>query len=157
MPICDKIPPLKWVVNNILTVIRDLGVWGAGVAPVVAVVTGSVLQTEAGLVALSHWMVSLGIQQLVVAELVHAVEVPVDQQQRSATLNIKCNLLKRPEGQIRSVVNRLRLHYLKDRICSVRLSEISHLLTFRLLAKKNLYSLQEQFAGSLPHVLLIWI
>lgn len=51
-----------------------------GKPPVVAVVAGSVLQAEASLVALSHRMVSAGIQQLVVAELIHAVEVPVDRQ-----------------------------------------------------------------------------
>lgn len=55
---------------------------GAGEAPVVAVVTGSVLQTEAGLVALGHHMVGVGIQQVVVAELIHAVEVSVDQSSR---------------------------------------------------------------------------
>lgn len=49
-----------------------------GVAPVLAVVTGGVLQAEAGLVALGHRVVGAGIQQLVVAELVHAVEVPVE-------------------------------------------------------------------------------
>lgn len=54
-----------------------------GEAPVVAVVTGSVLQTEAGLVALGHHMVSVGIQKVVVAELIHAVEVSVDQSSRS--------------------------------------------------------------------------
>lgn len=58
---------------------------GAGEPPVVAVVTGSVLQAEAGLVALSHRLVGAGIQQLVVAELIHAVEVPVDQQQQCST------------------------------------------------------------------------
>lgn len=54
---------------------------GAGESPVVAIVTGGVLQAEAGLVALSHRLVGAGLQQLVVAELIHAVEVPVDQQQ----------------------------------------------------------------------------
>lgn len=48
----------------------------AGEASVVAVVTGSVLQAEAGLVALGHRVVGAGVQQLVVAKLVHAVEVP---------------------------------------------------------------------------------
>lgn len=51
----------------------------AGEAPVVAVFTGGVLQTEAGLVALGHHVVGVGIQQVVVAELVHAVEVSVEQ------------------------------------------------------------------------------
>lgn len=59
---------------------------GAGEAPVVAVVTGSVLQAEAGFVALRHRLVSGCIQQFVVAELIHAVEVPVDQQQQCSTL-----------------------------------------------------------------------
>ncbi len=62
----------------------------AGESPVVSIVTGSVLQTEAGLVALSHRLVGAGIQQLVVAELIHAVKVPVEQQQQgSATFLIK--------------------------------------------------------------------
>lgn len=61
----------------------DLCVCGAGVSPVVSVVTGSVLQAEAGLVALRHWPVRGGVQQFVVAELVHAVVVPVDQQKKT--------------------------------------------------------------------------
>lgn len=52
-----------------------LSVGGAGVAAVVSRVAGSVLQTEAGLVTLCYLAVSLGIQQLVQTELVHAVEV----------------------------------------------------------------------------------
>lgn len=54
----------------------------AGEAAVVAVVTGGVLQTEAGLVALGHHVVGVGVQQVVVAELVHAVEVSADQSSR---------------------------------------------------------------------------
>lgn len=53
---------------------------GAGKAPVVSIITGSILQAETGLVALGHRMLSGGIQQLVVAELIHTVKVPVDQQ-----------------------------------------------------------------------------
>lgn len=49
-------------------------------APVVAVVAGRVLQAEAGLVSLSHTGVSAGVQQVVMAEFVHAVVVPVDTQ-----------------------------------------------------------------------------
>lgn len=52
-----------------------LSVRGAGVAAVISRVTGSVLQTEAGLVSLGHMTISLGVQQLVQAELVHAVKV----------------------------------------------------------------------------------
>lgn len=52
-----------------------LCVGGAGKAAVVSVVTGSVLQTEAGLVALSHLVLGPRVQQLVEAELVHAVVV----------------------------------------------------------------------------------
>lgn len=62
------------------TYLCDLSMWGAGISPVVSIVTGSVLQAEAGLVALCHWPMSGGIQQIVVAELIHAVVVPVDQQ-----------------------------------------------------------------------------
>lgn len=49
---------------------------GAGVALQVAEVAGGVLQAEAGLVALGHLPARGGIQQVVVAELVHAVVVP---------------------------------------------------------------------------------
>lgn len=56
-----------------------------GEAPVVAIVTGGVLQTEAGLVALGHHVVGVGIQQVVVAELVHAVEVSVDRSSTSGS------------------------------------------------------------------------
>lgn len=52
-----------------------LSVWGAGVAAVVALITGRVLQTEAGLVTFGDLRLSPGVQQLVQAELVHAVEV----------------------------------------------------------------------------------
>lgn len=52
-----------------------LSVRGAGEAAVVSGVTGRVLQAEAGLVSLSHLPLSVGVQQLVQAELVHAVEV----------------------------------------------------------------------------------
>lgn len=57
----------------------DLGVRSAGESSVVAVVTGRVFQTEAGLVALGHRVLGVGVQQLVVAELVHAVEVPAEE------------------------------------------------------------------------------
>lgn len=58
-----------------------LSVWGAGEAAVVSRVTGSVLQTEAGLVTLSYLRLSVDVQQLVQAELVHAVEVTEPQRQ----------------------------------------------------------------------------
>lgn len=80
---------LKSVISTFIDVFSrhnwDLGMWGAGKSPVVAVVTGSVLQAEAGFVALGHRVVRGGVQQFVVAELVHAVEVPVDQQQPCST------------------------------------------------------------------------
>ena len=57
-----------------------LGMCGAGISPVVSVVAGRVLQAEAGLVALGHWVMGAGVQQFVVAELIHAVVVPMDQQ-----------------------------------------------------------------------------
>lgn len=53
---------------------------GACISPIVSIVTGGILQAEAGLVALSHRVLSVGIQQVVVAELIHAVKMPVDQQ-----------------------------------------------------------------------------
>lgn len=59
-----------------------------GISPVVTVFTGRVLQTEAGLVALGHHVVSGGIQQVVVAELIHAVEVSVDQQQKQRSTTV---------------------------------------------------------------------
>lgn len=75
---------------------------GAGEAPVVAVVTGGVLQAEAGLVALGHHVVGVGIQQVVVAELVHAVEVSVDQSSTSGSGEepgpLVCPLRQKPSG-----------------------------------------------------------
>lgn len=53
----------------------------ASVSPVVSRVTGGVFQAEASLVALCHRLLSGGIQQFIVAKLVHAVEVPVNYQQ----------------------------------------------------------------------------
>lgn len=53
----------------------DLRVRGARVALEVAEVTGAVLQAEAGLVALSHLLARGCIQQVIVAELIHAVVV----------------------------------------------------------------------------------
>lgn len=52
-----------------------LSVRCAGVSAVVSRVAGSVLQAETGLVALGNLLLSGGVQQLVQAELVHAVEV----------------------------------------------------------------------------------
>lgn len=51
----------------------DLCVRGARIALEVAEVTGAVLQAEAGLVALSHLLACGCIQQVIVAELIHAV------------------------------------------------------------------------------------
>ena len=51
----------------------DLRVRGACVALEVAEVTGAVLQAEAGLVALGYLLACGCIQQVVVAELIHAV------------------------------------------------------------------------------------
>lgn len=60
-----------------------LGVWGAGVAAVVSRVAGRVLQAEAGLVALGDVAVAPGVQQLVQAELIHAVKVTEQTRRRS--------------------------------------------------------------------------
>lgn len=70
----------------------------AGESSVVAVVTGSILQTEAGLVALGHGMVSPGVQQLVVAELIHAVEVPVDKRQNGDREHRYLSVRKQADG-----------------------------------------------------------
>lgn len=59
-----------------------LSVRGAGEAAVVSRITGSVLQTEARLVTLSDLTLSLRVQQLVQAELIHAVEM-TEQHHRS--------------------------------------------------------------------------
>ena len=48
----------------------------AGIALEVAEVTGAVLQAEAGHVAIGHLLACGCVQQVVVAELVHAVVVP---------------------------------------------------------------------------------
>lgn len=73
-----------------------------GEAPVVAIVTGGVLQAEAGLVALGNHVVGVGIQQVVVAELIHAVEVSVDQsstgQSDEETRHLVCSLRQKQSG-----------------------------------------------------------
>lgn len=56
--------------------ITHLSVRCAGKASVVPIVTRGVLQTEACLVALSHSPLGAGLQQVIVAELIHAVVVP---------------------------------------------------------------------------------
>ncbi len=70
-----------------------LSVWGAGEAAVVSGVTGGVLQTEAGLVALSYLPLSLDVQQLVQTELVHAVEVTEQQQQVYKSVHLTKTLI----------------------------------------------------------------
>lgn len=60
--------------------LRHLCVSGTSEASVVAVVAGRVLQAEACLVSLSHTGVRAGVQQVIMAEFVHAVVVPVDTQ-----------------------------------------------------------------------------
>ncbi len=74
----------KWHMqaDNVDVCVLYLCVWGAGKAAIVSRVTGSVLQTEACLVTLSHRRLSLGVQQLVQAEIVHAVIV-TEQQHRN--------------------------------------------------------------------------
>ena len=56
--------------------IHYLSVGRAGVAFEVAKVTRGVFQTEAGLVSFGHLAAGGHFQQVVVAELVHAVVVP---------------------------------------------------------------------------------
>lgn len=65
-----------WIIHPInRSAFGHLSVWRAGVSAVVSRVTGSVLQTETGLVALGNLLLGVSVQQLVQAELVHAVEV----------------------------------------------------------------------------------
>lgn len=99
-----------------------------GEAPVVAIVTGGVLQTEAGLVALGHHVVGVGIQQVVVAELIHAVEVSVDQSSTS-----------RSDEESRPLV------------CSFR--QKSGILTFQTLHEKSIQSTEpKESSRPLPNV-----
>lgn len=73
--VCD-VNPLTidvCVVGIITSWTQTLCVGCAGVSPVVSRVTGGVLQAEASLVALCHRLLSGGIQQFIVAKLVHAV------------------------------------------------------------------------------------
>ena len=57
------------------TQLRYLRVRCAGVTLQVTEVTGGVLQAETGLVPLSHLAARADLQQVVVAELIHAVVV----------------------------------------------------------------------------------
>lgn len=54
-----------------------LSVSRAGVALQVTEVAGGVFQAETGLVPLGHFAAGPDLQQIIVAELVHAVVVPV--------------------------------------------------------------------------------
>lgn len=100
-----------------------------GEAPVVAIVTGGVLQAEAGLVALGHHVVGVGIQQVVVAELIHAVEVSVDQSSTS-----------RSDEESRPLV------------CSFR-QKRSGILTFQTLHEKSIQSTEpKESSCPLPNV-----
>lgn len=67
--------------------LRHLCVSGTSKASVVAVVAGRVLQAEACLVSLSHTRVRAGVQQVVMAEFVHAVVVPVDKESHQFRLS----------------------------------------------------------------------
>ena len=78
-----------WHLIDVCTYVY-LRVWGAGEAAVVSRVTGSVLQTEACLVTLSHLPLSLAVEQLVQAELVHAVEVAEQHPKKTERLSHKC-------------------------------------------------------------------
>lgn len=53
-----------------------LSVRRAGVALQMTKITGGVLQTEARLVSLRHLTASADLQQIIMAELIHAVVVP---------------------------------------------------------------------------------
>lgn len=56
-------------------VITHLRVGRAGVAAVVSRVAGRVLQTEAGFMTLCYSLLCAGVQQVIMAELIHAVIV----------------------------------------------------------------------------------
>ena len=59
-----------------------LSVSGAGITLQVTKVTGGVLQTEASFVSLGHFTASADLQQIIMAELIHTVVVPVGNKQR---------------------------------------------------------------------------
>lgn len=71
-----------------------LSVSGAGVALQVTKVTGGVLQTEASLVSLCHFTAGADLQQIIMAELIHTVEVPVGQAWVSCACNLTLTLLR---------------------------------------------------------------
>lgn len=73
------IPPNWFDICSTYVIMRYLCVWCAGVAAPESRVTACVLQAETGLVSLSHFSSSDGVQQVVVAEGVHAVVVPKTQ------------------------------------------------------------------------------
>lgn len=74
-PLGRALSPDPWVPALALSPDPDLRVRRARVALEVAEVTGAVLQAEAGLVALCHFLACGCIQQVIVAELIHAVVV----------------------------------------------------------------------------------
>lgn len=53
----------------------------AGISSVVSIVTRSIFQAETGLVAFCYRPLRGGIQQVVMAELIHAVKMPIDERQ----------------------------------------------------------------------------
>lgn len=54
-----------------------LSVSSAGITLQVSKITGGVLQTEAGLVSLRYFTTSTDLQQIIMAELIHTVIMPV--------------------------------------------------------------------------------
>lgn len=54
----------------------------AGVSSVVSIVTRGIFQAETGLVAFCYRAVRGGIQQVVVAELIHAVVVSINERKK---------------------------------------------------------------------------
>lgn len=68
------------------TVITHLRVGRAGVAAVVSRVAGRVLQTETGFMTLRYSLLCAGVQQVVMAELIHAVIVTEIHNKHSSVL-----------------------------------------------------------------------
>lgn len=76
-----------------------LSVTGAGITLQMTKITGGVFQTEASLVSLCHLTACADLQQIIMAELIHAVVVPAKKEEcfikketiKSALCGLKCS------------------------------------------------------------------
>lgn len=66
-----------------------LSVSSAGVSLQMSKITSGVLQTEASLVSLRHLTASVDFQQIIMAELIHAVVVPGKKKKNKKSVKVK--------------------------------------------------------------------